>query len=824
MVISKIAKMALFVMILMVVSAGSLAAEKTPVIKEFSSKGGHPQNKTGPADRMYLVRSGDKITFSVKADGAGKYEWTVNKKADAEATGNSFIWTVPNEKGIWEIHLKASDKEGEVHQEWVVSTLSKTEAPDFLDYFADGKFSDKRVEKDPWDRALKDWKANPKLEASRGFMRSAVDDVTGNSLGTNTAMSIACGTWKFRYRFPDGNNGQFGFGVRMSGKTPGGSNWGYGKCSDSHHHCWVGTKSGLGFSFEYGGTGWPEDGKWHQVTVIRTKDKWLYMYNDYIFEFYVNDRLDIPPSRLGIGLGRHKGHEIHIDNIEVYKDKYLFPETEVHYGKYTWNYRRNTTDHCYYPQTRNGIVVKGRGVRPADIARLLNDPSKFSYDEKTRKAVCNADLVIHDGAELSMRNETLVFNCRKDGERHFVLRYGAKFLLENSTITTAGRHYFVWNNAGSTTHFGRPNVGKRRDPIEFHKVGFTSYVFPLGHAGVIRFKANNSTINNAAHIFWDSPMELDITNMKFTNLRELDIGGYEGTAHYFAKNRVFAKGKKSFWVYTDEINTHKFNLKNVSFSGKDSPVNITFLINAVRDKLNVYDLNLKDENIVIRKSMPHFSPSHNWQGYLDVSYSEYAGREYPNPMGKKGSGIDSRLGLVNCKFKNLLVPTDKAWGIPKYYLDVKVVDKAGRSVRNAKVSVTNEVDNKNYPAENMDEKQPIFDPKPSTRNQYFFLTYRIIQGFANPSTVTGADGHIPLPTEKNRKSTVVLADYVQDKDGKKDFTYTITVEADGKKKVITGVDPGPQWYRPDAGKPTYTITAVLDGKTVTEEELKKGQK
>jgi len=39
-------------------------------------------------------------------------------------------------------------------------------------------------------------------------------------------------------------------------------------------------------------------------------------------------------------------------------------------------------------------------------------------------------------------------------------------------------------------------------------------------------------------------------------------------------------------------------------------------------------------------------------------------------------------------------------------------------------------------------------------------------------------------------------------------------------KVITGVNPGPHWYRPDPSVPTYTITAVLDGKTETEEELR----
>ena len=125
-------------------------------------------------------------------------------------------------------------------------------------------------------------------------------------------------------------------------------------------------------------------------------------------------------------------------------------------------------------------------------------------------------------------------------------------------------------------------------------------------------------------------------------------------------------------MYTDEINTNKFNLRNVSFDGGKKPTNVTFLINALRDKLNVYDLKLEGQNIVIRKSMPQTSgQSHTWQGYLDISYSSYAGRVYPNPMGEKGTGMDSRLGLVNCKFGDIVVPTDKAWAVTKYYLDVK---------------------------------------------------------------------------------------------------------------------------------------------------------
>jgi hypothetical protein len=94
-------------------------------------------SKTQSHKRMFLVQQGEKVVFTVEAEGASDYEWQVNKAVHDEATGDTFAWTVPNEKGIWEIHLKVIGGGGEAHQEWVVSMLSKKEAPDFFDYFAD---------------------------------------------------------------------------------------------------------------------------------------------------------------------------------------------------------------------------------------------------------------------------------------------------------------------------------------------------------------------------------------------------------------------------------------------------------------------------------------------------------------------------------------------------------------------------------------------------------------------------------------------------------------------------------------------------------------
>jgi len=79
---------------------------------------------------------------------------------------------------------------------------------------------------------------------------------------------------------------------------------------------------------------------------------------------------------------------------------------------------------------------------------------------------------------------------------------------------------------------------------------------------------------------------------------------------------------------------------------------------------------------------------------------------------------------------------------------------------------------------------------------------------------TDSAGHTPGPSDIVH--ALVLTDFVQDSSKKQKFTYKITIEAGDQKKVITSVDPGPHWYRPDPNVPTYTITAVLDGRAETE--------
>ena len=105
-----------------------------PSITNWSSTGGTTTNKDNPQDLMYLVQPGDEITFSVTANEACNYNWSVNK-VDQGINSNAFTFTVPSlncsqdlSKCIWEIHAKVYNDNGEAHHEWVISTLSEEEA------------------------------------------------------------------------------------------------------------------------------------------------------------------------------------------------------------------------------------------------------------------------------------------------------------------------------------------------------------------------------------------------------------------------------------------------------------------------------------------------------------------------------------------------------------------------------------------------------------------------------------------------------------------------------------------------------------------------
>ena len=721
-----------------------------PTITDWSSTGGHPTNKDDDQDIMYLVEENDAITFHVTVDQPVDYEWQVNKTTQA-VNADTFVWTVPDEKGIWEIHLRVHNANGEDHLEWVLSTLSLAEAPEIFDYFADERSSAREMS-DPWGRPLPEWSGDDEApRVSKGFVDSS-EGITWSSL----LSSIAYGTWKFRYRFPQametcgGESISFGFIRKTTGEDWGTYN--FNQSCDSHHHCVI-SHSGADFSIDY------DDGvvlndKWYQVTIIRTRDGWLYMFRDDRIEFLARDEKVTASEFIYLYITGPDRPRRYFDSLEVYRDRYLFPRQDITYGEYVSNYY--CENYRSYPIKKEGIIVRGRGVTLREIAEAIGDPSLFTYDPDTRTAISYVNLVVDEGAELIIKDETLKFHGHSDGEREFVLKYASRLYVENSTLTSANQHYWVWNIAGSTTHYGYElKLAEGRYP------DYYDFVMVLAGAYHGRFTIKNSVIDNSAYLFLDSPYEMSITDSEITNLHRVDIGNYTFRGSYndaVRDMRLFLQGGKGFWIYTDDLNLEHFELRNIRVSGT-SPLTPTFLINAHRDRLNVYDLDLPDGNILIKESLAQTyrqshdcysnGPPYNWKSY-----------------------IDSGLGLVNSRFDELIIapglftdcdgnPTRK-FGAIKYYLDVAVVDLNGHLVPGATVTVTNQVDDANFPAENMEVQKPYtgdLDRVDGGEYCCFYHHKRILQGQPVPSVTTGLDGHTPLPSDE--ENTLIVTDYVR---------------------------------------------------------------
>ena len=516
---------------------GSEAVKAEPSITDWSSSGGNPANKDNPQDLMYLIQPGDEITFSVTTNEPCNFTWEVNKVEERSTTSpsttDSFTFTVPSlncsqdpSECIWEIHVKAYNENGEAHHEWVISTLNESEAPDIFDYFTDKKVQG-RTETDPWGRALPEWSGTfPSSTVTRAFVR--VKGGEGH-VSAQISSSIAYGTWKFRYAFPAapetnwvGNEMQF-----IPILTTSGSYY-WAKYVDAHRFSNIKRGSGNEFSINYDTMGRYADGNWHDITIIRTPDGWYYEYMDGILDVYVQDDFLTTSQNIGIKLFDFPSEMLtYLDNIEVYANKYLFPKPEkkAMFTEYIANYYGE--NHAWHPIKREGIVIFDRNITLSEINDVINNQSLFTYDPATRTAICYTDLVLFDGAGLIMENETLKFHCDTDGELHFAFKYGSVLRMNNSTITTTNSHYFVWNMQSATTHLQGHSLyiyskfgeyyscdGVHGHTYRVPKGTLEDWITPLGVYG--RFIIKNSVINNTAHIFFDSPYELDISNTQFT--------------------------------------------------------------------------------------------------------------------------------------------------------------------------------------------------------------------------------------------------------------------------------------------------------------------
>ncbi len=124
-----------------------------------------------------------------------------------------------------------------------------------------------------------------------------------------------------------------------------------------------------------------------------------------------------------------------------------------------------------------------------------------------------------------------------------------------------------------------------------------------------------------------------------------------------------------------------------------------------------------------------------------------------------------------------------------YYLDVKVVDTNSNPIPGATVSVTN-------------------TNGPIGANNIHVTPQRWTKGLLAPqvmsSTLTGVDGHTPLPSDAD--NTLMIAS----NRNSTTFKYSITASKNGcTTTTVTNIQPGSTWLRTNPNAYQNTITIVL---------------
>jgi len=760
-------------------------------------------NASSPQDLMFLVGVNDSVFFNITVNESNldSFVWLVNK-ADQSNNASNFTFIIPDcdhtynpSSCIWEIHVIVNDSAGnEDHHEWVISTLSINEAPDMFDYFTDGSITN-RTETDPWGRFLKNWT----IESGTPYLNRNCLYASENTGGTATLTlpsTAKYGTWKYKIYFPmTGNSGlytrlefyPYGDYPRMLMQEEG----------DAHDRFKF-EKNASAWAYLSHDSGWYLKNKWVNITIVHTKDSiWYYYFDDVLaYRSYApSEPNSVTNLRLHIQTNNNPPYDkVYFDGLEVYKGKYLFPSQRIEYKEYVTNIAYKWSGYYYINKT--GIVVDKRNTTLKEISETINNASLITYDDVTRTAHLYTNLVVGYAGELIIDNETLIIHCNSNAEYEFGTLWGATLMITNSTITSANNNYYIWRMSGAT-HFGFPASFLMSKYINENRLSYTNY-------GTVEIR--NSTINNTAYIYFDSPHELVIENSRFTNLHhDYDISNneYRADSDYPETYRRDQQGNKSFWLYLDthlNFELKKFTFRNVTFTGADQNMNLTVIISDEAGDLNLYDVDINGKIYTKKVRAVHSQ----WETNIN-------------------DWRPTRFGCVNCKFTDLDISTDMAQIDVKYYLDVKIVDSSGNPIPGAVVSVTNEIDNTNYPCENI-------------TNAIVGETYfSYINYLSHTTATTGADGHTPLPTFPSSNS-LVIADYVKNQTEQINFTYTITANktadygyvilkntlntiypngtvyyAENKtfSGIVTGVDPNESWYIANPLNPTYTVNITI---------------
>jgi hypothetical protein len=765
----------------------TMVSSATPMITDWGNS-----KTSNPQDIMFLADPGDTITFSIKVTESVNYKWTVNK-IDKNINTPNLTWTVPNKKGIWEIHVNASNFNGEAHKEWVVSTLNASEAPQIFDYFADGSYS-AHNETDPWGRNIQNWT----ISASTGDAPTAnkmfvvgQDGTKRTYLAINTSSNrIIYGTWKF-YSMVHGSNtdGLLEFGFISQAPYEYAQKYQYKAsiCYDATYHYYFFSRTPAVLSSGVSATHFATMNEdlantnyhlkpdvWHEYTIIRTSDNVIRMYVDdrlmlnTFSDAWVGNYSQADYIFFSITGNPQAGTYSVFDGLQVYNDTYLFPDAGVTYNsalseiEIGWNYNLS------------------------QINSLINNTSLFNYYTNNRTAYTNVNLTIVEGGKLVMDNETLVFNLAGgDGNKKFRLKNGASLDISNSTITTNNSYAFRWEITGDWVMQDYPIVGGG---------GFDEF------EGSIKIK--NSLINNSMNFDLDDPILLIIEDSTFKNIKEVNYCNRSYPRIDYYNDGLQTPASFEIWLADPLIN---ISLRNITIIGATGNEIVRFAGGDPWALQRLIDSNITNARLeLIRTGKINFGYGNNniWPERTNM---------YTN----------CTLEAINTKFSNYNLSSNRTQLNQKYYLDVLVQYSNGTPVSGAIVTVTNEID-PSVKADNLTLYQEFDETWAEGFNALNYV-YRKWGGVWDnltkrddmETTTTGSDGHTPLPS--NKSGTLVITDYsIINQNGtpiQRNYTYQITAEKGNRTGQVNGIDPNSTWYRSDPNTYQNTVLVILGTKT-----------
>ncbi|AKB33657.1 hypothetical protein MSSIH_2967 [Methanosarcina siciliae HI350] len=767
-------------------------------------------NHTNSDLKAFTVNTGQVIRFEIipyDSTNITTYNWSVNK-IDQPTHADYFDYIVPSfdpdypSTGIWEIRVEGTyTNSSKVIREWLISGLTEEQAPDFLDSFID---LDNRNRsgyiKDPWGREFPYYYSPGTNLISKGYY-------SGSDSGSGTVLKAKCdvkyGTIKVRV-----NNTNIKADASFIARDDKNGDYNFAWYANEYHdyfavNSWLGTGTKEYYPIsrrcigQAPGVHWWRANGWHEIVLIHTQDDWWSIWDNGALVPNGYLHLDnLIGNVTSVELRSQK--TLQMDNIEVYKDKYIYPPTEIKYGQYPkWWYP--STYPYFSPAKDYGIIVFGRGLTLQNISENINNESLMTYDQSTRTATIKTNLFIKNGAELNITNETLLVDT-SSGSKIIAPMSGVTFRILNSTVTTTSNSPLIWGLT-STTSLCVYNPEEQMN--DTNHTNDQTGVPTWDYRGT--FVLDNSTVNNTCNLFIDGAHEVRINNTVFSNMSALDYGSnkLQGGQTLFNQKIEQSTGTKSIW-FVPRNDLAAYSINNISFINPRSDIDFKivggqFIFNSTTIK----NSNLSNIDISTKRAYKYSE----FQFYRQI---------YEN----------SDVGLLNCKIdeNRLKVETNRSKIETKYYADIIVKDTVGNPVQNVEITLISS--NNSYGAENLyeyDGYDPV-GPGEGGVNGYgtdspLYTTYKggTFKRWYNAqqlnSTVTNTNGRTSLPSEDVNNS-IVLTDYVltneTGKISKESIEYDLTIKSpDSKSVYLQGINPDSDWYRKNPSLSTYTITAII---------------